>query len=134
MSTKKTVLKKKTPVKTKKMVSKKTTTKTKPATKPATKTVSKSVPAKKVLVCADNETCFWATDGEILHDLRDLGEAFDRMSIRVFSHHVNGDKNDFADWVEKILNDKECAMALRKTKQPKTAKSTIVRYLRFYNI
>jgi hypothetical protein len=129
MPTKKTVLKKKAPVK--KVVSKKTTTKSKSSLKkPAV--ISKT--PNKVLVCADNETCFWTTDGEILHDLKDLCDAFDRMSISVFSHHVNETKNDFADWVENILNDKDCAMALRKSKQPKTAKSTVMRHLRFYNI
>ncbi len=151
MPTKKTTVKKTAAKKTgsakksvtksvaKKSTAKKATTK-KTATK-AGKSSSKSTKAKKavsknekVLVCADGEECFWTTDGQILADLNQLQMALASMDDSVFFYHVNEEKNDFAEWVEAVLMDFECAQDLRKASAPKDARTVVVRHLRTYRI
>ena len=107
------------------------------ATKKTTKKVNakaKKVTQFKALVCADNEHCFWTTNGDILQDLNQLQLAFGTMDDEVFMHHVTKEKNDFADWVESVLSDAECAEALRKARKPSTARTAVIRHLRFYNL
>ena len=87
-----------------------------------------------VLVCAEGEACFWTTDGHILADLKDLRDALETMSDEVFAHHVTNEKNDFADWIESVLRDEECAVKMRKAKKPNTAQKVIVSRLRVYGI
>ncbi len=88
----------------------------------------------RALVCAPGEKCFWTTDGQILEDLNQLQIAFGSMDEEVFLHHVTKEKNDFADWVEYVLEDAACASDLRRTKKPKSARTVVIRHLRSYNI
>ena len=120
---------------------------TKKAVKKSTKTSAEKAPTKsakkstrtpkkegkfKALVCAQGKECFWTTDGTILQDLDQLQLALGTMDDEVFLHHVNKEKNDFADWIEHVLGDSECAKALRKAKKPSSAKTVVVRYLKTY--
>lgn len=123
--TKKTA--KKAVKKTTKKVAKKTNTK---ATK---KAVSKKQPEKmRALVCADGEFCFWTTDGSVLENLEQLETAFGSMDDEVFLHHVTKEKNDFADWVEHVLEDAACAADLRRSKKPTSARTVVRRHLKLY--
>lgn len=89
---------------------------------------------KAALVCADGAQCFWTTDGKVLSNLLELRDAFERMSDKVFTYHVTKDKNDFADWVEDVLGDRELGKALRRSRKPGAARSIVVRRLRVYEI
>ncbi len=103
--------------------------------KSAVKTAEKSGDKKaKLLVCAPDDKCFWTTDGQILKNLDELQMAFGTMGEEVFLHHVTKEKNDFADWVEQVLEDSACAAALRKSKQPTAAKAVVVKHLRTYKL
>ncbi len=120
------------------MPTKKTTTK-KATKKVAKKTTKKATNKKRnmdapVLACAEGEACFWTTDGQILSDLQDLRDALEHMSEEVFSHHVTKEKNDFADWIESVLQDGECATKVRKSKKPNTAHKVVVSRLKVYGI
>jgi len=127
---------KKTSKKTAKKAVKKSTKKTtKKATKKATgKSTTKKVSKAKVraLVCAAGEECFWTSDGQVLENLEELALAFGSMDEEVFLHHVTKEKNDFADWVEAVLADAECAAALRRSRKPRSARTVVVRYLKQY--
>jgi hypothetical protein len=112
----------------KKVPAKKATTK-KVTTK---KTNAKST--KKVLVCADEGECFWTTDGQILRDLNELQQALAAMEESVFKHHVRPDGNDFANWVEHVLDDAVCAADLRKATKSSQARTVVVRHLRSYHV
>lgn len=114
--------------------------------KKATKKAVKKAPAKKVakkasvkkatrptLVTASNETSFWVTNGAVLNNLVALAQTLDTMEKNVFSYHVTKDKNDFADWVEAVLEDTTCAAALRKCKTPKSAKTVVVKHIKLYS-
>lgn len=130
-TTKKTTKKaaKKKAAKATKKTTRKTTKKT---AAPKAKQSSKKI--VRALVCAEGEECFWTTDGKVLENLNELALAFGSMDEEVFLHHVTKDKNDFADWVEHVLQDAACATALRRARKPKTARSVVVRYLRSYNV
>lgn len=130
-TTKKTTSKKTAVKKAKKLTSKKTVKKAHKITK---KQTAKQTIEKKNLVKAKGSACFWTRDGLILESLVTLSNALRNMSDDEFYHHVTKDKNDFADWVEEILHDAECASALRKSKKPNTAATVVVRHLKYYKI
>lgn len=108
------------------------------AKRPAAKKVSPRKTVKKVqnfkaMVCAFDGECFWSRDGKILENLSDLKLAFGSMDDEIFLHHTEGGKNDFAEWVEHVLQDKDCAEDLRKTKKLAQAEKVISSHLRYYS-
>ena len=113
---------------------------TKKATKKAAKKVVKKATKKsskaktKLLVCASDNECFWTTDGQVIKNLEELRLAFGTMDDEVYLHHVTKEKNDFADWVEHVLEDNSCASSLRKSKKPASAKTVVIRHLRSYSV
>lgn len=108
-----------------------------PAKKPKAtaerKTAAKKPQTFKALVCAIDGECFWTRNGDILRNLEDLSLAFGSMDDQIFLHHVTEEKNDFADWTEIVLGDKECAEALRKAKKRLDAQRVVTRHLRSYS-
>lgn len=90
--------------------------------------------AKRVLVCAEGRQCFWTTDGNIIANLIELSDTFNRMSEEVFNYHVNDMKNDFADWVEYVLGDSELAGKLRGARKPRSARTVVVARLKSYDV
>lgn len=107
---------------------------TKKTTKKATKKVATKVAknSKKPLKCATDEQCFWVVNGTVLSNLVELKDALDAMSEEVFAHHVTKEKNDFAEWIEHVLDDAELATKVRKSKKPKTTRQVVVSRLRIY--
>jgi hypothetical protein len=89
---------------------------------------------KKPLIISDNEQSFWMVDGQILNSLAALESVFAEMEKSIFEHHVGKDKNDFAEWVETVLGDKDCAVALKKAKTSKAAKTVVSKSLKSYKI
>lgn len=88
--------------------------------------------AKIPLIKAPEDKQFWVTDGQILADLRALAESFSAMEKLVYRYHTENDRNDFADWVEHVLCDADCAMALRQASTPKQAKTVVIKRLKLY--
>jgi len=99
-------------------------------TKKATPKVEKNF---KALVCASEGECFWTRDGSILQNMADLHMAFGSMDDEIFLHHANKEKNDFADWVEYVLQDLECAEDLRKAKKVEQAEKILRKHLNLYS-
>lgn len=128
---------KKTPVKKTAKVVKKPVTKAvkKVAPKKAVKktTLKPTDTTRELLVCAD-EKSFWVSNGEILNTLVALRDVLQNIEDDVFSYHVNGVQNDFADWVEAVLEDTACAKDLRKTKKSEKAHDVVVRHLKYYQL
>jgi len=89
---------------------------------------------KKALVIAPAEKKFWVQTGEILESLTDLATSFAKMDAVAYQHHVDTTKNDFASWVEHVLEDVLCADALRRSKTPKTARIAVIKYLKQYDV
>lgn len=122
-----------------KKAAKKAVKKASPKKATAKKTVSKKKAvakktAKPMLKKASNEKSFWVTNGAVLNDLVALAHALDVMEKEVFAYHVNKSKNDFADWVEAVLDDATCASSLRKCKTPKSAKTVVVKHIKLYSV
>jgi hypothetical protein len=119
---------------TAKVAAKKTAPKKAAATTPSElKKKRAAAPLKSAgLICASDEHCFWTTDGNILKSLEDLVFAFGSMDDTVFVYHADGVKNDFADWVEHVLEDAACAADLRKTASPKKAHTVAKKHLKKY--
>lgn len=118
---------------------------TKNVTKPAIKkSVVKKIPprttrmvttktrGKRPLVTAPDQKSFWVSDGQILNDLVALANSFESMNKLIYSYHVQKSHNDFAEWVETVLEDPACATALRKARSPKTARAVIIQHLKYY--
>lgn len=117
---------------------------TKKITKGETK-VSKATPksavkkssttrGKRPLTQAPCEQCFWVTDGRVLSNLIELRDALASMTDDVFMYHVTKERNDFANWIEYVLEDAELAASFRKSKKPNTARDVVVSRLRIYTI
>jgi hypothetical protein len=98
------------------------------------KSGTKSATSKKKqpLTVAEGERCFWACDGQILATLVDLEHALERMTGDAYAHHVNGDRNDFASWVEFVLEDTTCADGLRRARGQEAARMCVSKRLSFY--
>ncbi|MEM9336822.1 MAG: hypothetical protein AAGA35_03135 [Patescibacteria group bacterium] len=135
---KKSPAKKAAAKKTAKKAVKKVVAKKKPAKKVAKKAAAKKSTKKtttgRTLVYADQNNAFWANDGSVLTNLLELRDALKLMNEATFLHHVTKEKNDFADWVEAVLLDAECAAALRKSKKANTARTVVVRHIKLYRI
>jgi hypothetical protein len=97
------------------------------------KAVKKSS-VKRPLQYSDSLESFWLSDGQILNSLVALRDALASMDTVVYGHHVRSGKNDFAEWVLQVLDDAECAAALRSAKTPSAAKTIVVKYLKTYSI
>ena len=67
-------------------------------------------------IISDESRFFYCEDGKILRSLQDLALALESMDDQVFASHVNDYKNDFADWIEGVLQDKLLAQKIRPIK------------------
>ena len=69
----------------------------------------------------DPEKNFWLCDGRALKSLKELAAAFETMEENVWNFHVTLEKNDFANWIEYVFEQKALGAAIRKIKSPRTA-------------
>ena len=67
------------------------------------------------MINAPYEKEFVFHDGKRAKNILELSELLDRISLEEFSSFVNTDKNDFANWVEYVLNDRLLSEKLRTT-------------------
>ena len=56
---------------------------------------------------------FWTNDGKGLKNLTELLNELRSMSQETFYHHVQPGKNDFANWINDVLQDTVTARAIR---------------------
>jgi len=81
---------------------------------PKRKTVVKKVVPK--LKRASPEVSFYFSDGKVCRDLEELAHVIDDLEDEAFELHVNDSKNDFANWVHDVHDEKELSDKLKKTK------------------
>ncbi len=94
----------------------------------------KSAPGKRVLVEVRGEQSFWTVSGLALPNLFVLKETLaEHLSDDEYAYHANREKNDFARWVEDVLQDKVCARALAKAKNRKEAVRAVADALKRYS-
>jgi hypothetical protein len=75
---------------------------------------TKKQEAKRLLADVPEEYVFWCCDGQILRNLKELGDAINTMTDETYVFHVNPEKNDFANWVRDIIKDEMLANDLQK--------------------
>lgn len=62
---------------------------------------------------------FHVVSGQSLKSLYDLQDASAEMPQSVWDHHVAGDRNDFANWIEHVFKNKKLADRVRTLHAPK---------------
>ncbi len=70
---------------------------------------------------ANPENNFWLCDGRALKSLKELAAALETMEEAVWDFHVTPEKNDFANWIEDVFEQKSLGAAIRRVKSPRTA-------------
>lgn len=81
--------------------------------------------AKRILSDVDSAKVFWLHGKKTLKSLKELSIAFKGMKKEVFEHHVNKEKNDFANWIRDVQQDKELAERLFKVKSKPTIEKIV---------
>lgn len=72
--------------------------------------------AKNILSNVPENKVFWLNDGRILRNLHDLSVVLGNLNEEAFEYHVNKEKNDFKNWINDVIGDKELANDISKTK------------------
>jgi hypothetical protein len=129
-----TIKKTATKVATKKVAAKKTAAKSVVAKTVKSSPKKQPSASKKPLVYATDQQSFWVTNGRVLNSLVSLRDALDEMEKEVYLYHAGEAHNDFAKWVSDVLADSACAVELGKAKTPKSAKTVVVKHLKFYAV
>ena len=62
---------------------------------------------------------FYFSNGESAGSLREFFEKLKNIDEECFSHHVNEEKNDFANWIRDCIGDKELGKRIEKLKDRK---------------
>ncbi|MDP3989245.1 MAG: hypothetical protein Q8P93_03360 [bacterium] len=118
------------------------------ARKKTSSTDDKNVPAKKNVASGKKKTkvtktkkrlpkvaegtyCFYLNDGRVLSSLPELHEALCVMSDEQYAYHTT-DRNDFASWVEHVLDEAETAAGLSKAPAREDAVRIIQETLTLY--
>lgn len=115
----------------KKVVSKKVSKKNtkKKTVRKATKKTAKTKPKISInSPKAKGEECFYVTNGLVIDDLLGLVDALDTMTDDVFYHHVNDERNDFANWVKEIMKEAELAEKIMSQNTPDRCQIVILRH------
>ncbi len=63
-----------------------------------------------------DEKKFFLCNGEVVHNLPDLMERLKTMDEGVFQHHVNPERNDFANWIRDVFDNKKLARDVSRLK------------------
>ena len=62
--------------------------------------------AIEIIKTAPKNREFYLVDGRKLKDLRELALSLGDLPDQAFWHHVNDARNDFANWIEEIFEEK----------------------------
>ncbi len=100
--------------------------------KKSVKKTAKKTVKKLPLVNAEDQCRFWVCDDQILSNLKDLAGALGRMSDEIYRYHANPEKNDFAKWVDEVLQDKILSAYLLKAESRQEAEKTVQDRLKVY--
>jgi hypothetical protein len=69
---------------------------------------------------AEGPECFWFNNGPIVKNLVELMEAVKAMDNNKFKYHALGNNNDFAAWIEFVLNEPALAKRIKKLRTKKS--------------
>lgn len=92
--------------------------------------------AERILGGVNGDSRFFVCNGEMFSSLLELKDGLKKMGDEDFFCHVNGEKNDFANWVRNSLGDVSLADSLVGISREEALKkvtariSYVERYLR----
>lgn len=125
---KQTTLKKKSGVK--KEGSKKKTLKEKPVKKKTQgKKPSKTSVKKKLKKKIPEEHFFMLITGARLRNIKELADALENIDISHYEHHVNENKNDFANWIKDVFEEFDLAEKIKTAKNKDHARFIIYKHI-----
>ena len=119
--------KKKAAKKAVKKTAKKAVTKAKKKT-PAKPKVEVTI-KRKITGRAPEEYHFVLQDGRKLESVYELIDELETMHEDLWKHHVNEMKNDFANWIEHVFEDKNLAEDLREMEHKMDAQRALLKEL-----
>lgn len=76
-----------------------------------------------------DQFCFYASDGKVVKNLKDLVKAIDQMTDDVFNYHANKEKNDFSNWIRDVMQYHDLAHNILGKSRHST-KEAIVLYVK----
>jgi preprotein translocase subunit SecF len=70
----------------------------------------------KLSTNVEHEKCFILKNGRVLKNLYELTNSLASMDDETFKHHVNKEKNDFANWIRHVFEDEKLANQISELK------------------
>lgn len=67
----------------------------------------------------NSEQYFYASNGAVLKTKKDLLDFLKTVDDETFLHHVNLEKNDFANWIDGVFKEKKLAKKISQTNNVK---------------
>ncbi len=95
---------------------------------PKKKGVKKKTAENKIKDAPEDKR-FWLCDGRVLKNCRDLEQALRTMSDGTYNYHVNGNKNDFHNWIKYVFKDTKLANDVKKSRNRVTAANKLKKKL-----
>ncbi len=92
--------------------------------------ITRDVAIKFLANVRDGEE-FYCANGKVFRNLRDLAEGLKTISPQDFAHHVNADKNDFANWIANCIGDIKLAEKVAKLNDPRLMRRAILDRIKY---
>ena len=80
-----------------------------------------------ILSSVDHNKAFYLTNGTHVHDLMQLADEVHHMDQSTFASHVNGQKHDFANWVNEVFEQPDLAKKLSSATTPHNVEIILLR-------
>ena len=90
---------------------------------------NKAVAVSKKLGDAKPEQYFILITGVPLKNIKELINSFETMNEWVFRHHVNEARNDFANWIKDVFNEKELSEEVKDVRDMHEMQLRMLKYL-----
>lgn len=75
------------------------------------------------------ELNFVMTDGRRLKNIFELIDVLDNMNDDMFKYHVNEKNNDFSNWIEGVLEEKDLAKKIKNLSTRIETQNTLLKHL-----
>ena len=96
--------------------------------KPVKPAIKKAVEKAKPIKRLDPKEYFYLNNGFILKSIEELYHTLSLMDKKLYDHHVTKDRNDFANWIYNVFDEKDLGMKIMKAK----SKDQMMRLLKKY--
>lgn len=71
---------------------------------------------RRELKNTDQSKAFWLRNGQMIVNLKELLDVVSGITDADFEYHVNREKNDFVNWIENVLEEKDLSKKLVRYK------------------